>query len=101
MCAEGTGKVTGGRKTAQRSGDWYSYEVENAYEFFSGFEEWVNQKAELNLYRSWYKVLIFLSTTEESAFDLLFNYLQEYTGNKFKESMSTQKRKIPRYRLSV
>lgn len=58
---------------------------ESTYEFFPGFEEWVNQKAELNLYRPWYKVLIFLSVTEESAFDLLFDYLEEYTGNKFED----------------
>lgn len=58
---------------------------ESTYEFFQGFEEWVNQKAELNLYRPWYKVLIFLSVTEESAFDLLFDYLEEYTGNKFED----------------
>ncbi len=55
------------------------------YEFFPGFEEWVNQKAELNLYRPWYKVILFLSVTEGDAFDLLFNYLEEYTESKFEK----------------
>jgi len=60
-------------------------EKETSYEFFPGFEEWVNQKAKLNLYRPWYKVILFLSVTEGDAFDLLFHYLEEYTESKFEE----------------
>jgi len=58
---------------------------ETAYEFFPGFEKWVNQKVNLNVYRPWYKVLLFIKVTEGDAFDLFFNYLEEYTENKFEE----------------
>lgn len=56
---------------------------ETLYEFFPGFETWVNQKVELNLYRPWYKVILFICITEEEAFDLFFDYLEEYTESKF------------------
>jgi len=55
------------------------------YEFFPGFEEWVNQKVELNLYRPWYKVILFVCITEGDAFDLFFDYMEEYTETKFEK----------------
>lgn len=55
------------------------------YDFFPGFEEWINQKAELNLYRPWHKVILFSCVTEGDAFDSLFNYLEEYTESKFEK----------------
>lgn len=48
------------------------------YTFFPGFEKWVNEKEKLKRKRPWYKIYLFITATEEDAFDLFFADLEEY-----------------------
>lgn len=52
----------------------------NLYIFFPGFEEWINKKVGVSAYRPWHKVILFISTSEEDAFDMFFCYLEEFIG---------------------
>ena len=55
-----------------------SHKEAPAYTFFPGFEKWVNQKKKLKGKRPWYKIYLFITATEEDAFDLFFADLEEY-----------------------
>lgn len=55
-----------------------SHTGESAYTFFPGFEKWVNQKEKQKVYRPWHKIYLFITATEEEAFDLFFADLEEY-----------------------
>ncbi|MGC6768254.1 hypothetical protein [Enterococcus sp. LJL51] len=53
-------------------------EGNNACHFYEGFQEYIQQKYNINSSHNWSDIIIFYCTTEEQAFDKFYELLDDF-----------------------
>ncbi len=48
------------------------------FDFYPGFQAWIQNREGIKTTQQWYKILLFYSTSESEALDLFFERLEEF-----------------------